>query len=100
MNKLNNEANKKENTFWPIDNKRLLEAKGQILSSVKQPSLSDLSKATEIYSSCTRRQETEKPSYRNGIGGSLCEKLPLTSRLRCRGDCEGLVLRGSSREVS
>ena len=102
MNKLNNEASKKENTLWPIDNKRLLEAKGQILSSVKWPCFSNLSKATVIYSSCKKPQETEKPSYKNGIGGPHFEKLPLTfsTRLRYRGDSEGLFLRGSSCEVS
>lgn len=43
MNKLNDKARKKENTLWPIDNKRLFEAKGQILSSVKWPSFPNLS---------------------------------------------------------
>lgn len=102
MNKLNNEASKKENTLWPFDNKRLLEAKGQILSSANWPSFSNLSKATVIYSSCKKPQETEKPSYKNGTGGPHFEKLPLTfsTRLRYRGDSEGLFLRGSSCEVS
>lgn len=102
MNKLNNKASKKENTLWPIDNKRLLEAKGQILSSVKWPSSSNLSKATVNYSSCKKPRETEKPSYKNGIGSPHFEKLPLTfsTRLRYRGDSEGLFLRGSSCEVS
>lgn len=102
MNKLNNEPVKKESTLWPIDNKRLLEAKGQILSSAKWPSSSSLSKATLMYSSCETPQETEKPSYKNAIGGPHFEKLPLTfsTRLRYRGDSEGLFLRGSSCEVS
>lgn len=99
MNKLNKEASKKENTLWPIDNKSLVEAKGQILLSTNWPSLS---KATVIYSSCKKPQETEKPSYKNGTGGPHFEKLPLTfsTRLRYRGDSEGLILRGSSCEVS
>lgn len=71
MNKLNNEASRKGNTLWPIDNKRLLEAKGQMLSSVKWPSFSNPSKATVIYSICKKPQETEKPSYKNGTGGPL-----------------------------
>lgn len=101
MNKLNNEGSKKENTLWPIDNKRLLEAKGQILSSVNWPSFSSPSKATVISASAKSPRRQKNPATKMELEAHF-EKLPHTfsTRLRYRGDSEGLFLRGSSCEVS
>ena len=111
---LNNEACKKENILQPIDNKRLLEAKGQLLGNVKWPAPPTSAKLQRFTAAAKKKKErkkekkkkekkkTEKPSYKNGIGGPHFEKIPLTFsiRLRYRGDSEGLFLRGSSCEVS
>lgn len=103
MNKLNNEASKKENALWPIGNKRLLEAKGQILSSVNQQLLQPQQSDSDLQhlQKAPGDQLQKNPATKMELEAHF-EKLPHTfsTRLRYRGDSEGLFLRGSSCEVS